>query len=97
MGVAGERHADDLADYARACLEAALSGLIGDESDVEVLGNADLGVVALHAHYGSTAPIMLDPADLLEHRSQPEPKCVCPPDLVARGGYRSTCEASHLA
>lgn len=84
-----------LIEYARACLEAALAGLIDDTADAEVLGEAQLALMALHMLYGSTEPITLIPTDVLEHMNQPAPTCICPPDLVARGGYRSTCPASH--
>jgi hypothetical protein len=81
-----------LAEYAQACLEEALVGLA---TNVEVLGEVQQALMALHMLYGSTEVITLIPADVLEHIDQPEPTCICPPDLVARGGYRSACPANH--
>lgn len=31
------------------------------------------------------------PADELDHLYQAAPACTCPPDLVARGGFRFSC------
>lgn len=78
-------------ECARERLEAALSGLADDASDGEVLGAAALGIMALHRHYGGTGTITLDLADVDEYIDQHEPTCICPPEMVARGGYRSVC------
>ncbi len=87
----------DYGAYARARLEAALSGLADDASDVEVLGEAELALMALHMHYGSTATVVLEPADVDEYVSPSgqKPKCICPDGLVARGGFRSGCPEHH--
>jgi hypothetical protein len=81
--------------YARERLEAALSGLADDASDTEVLGEAQLALMALHMHYGSTGMITLVPEDIVEYLDRPGPRCICPPELVARGGFRSRCPAEH--
>lgn len=82
-------------EFARARLEAALSGLDDDDSD-EVLGEAQLALMALHVHYGSTETITLVPADVEEYVDRRDPTCICPPGIVARGGFRSGCPVHHL-
>jgi hypothetical protein len=82
-------------EYARERLEAALSGLADDASDIQVLGEAELGLMALHKHYGSTGTIALVPDDVVEYVDRRDPNCTCPPGLVARGGFRSSCPAEH--
>lgn len=79
-------------EYAREKLETVLDGL---ESGVEILGDAQLALMALHMAYGSAATITLAPADVVEEMDRLEPVCVCPPDLVRRGGFRSGCPVHH--
>jgi hypothetical protein len=81
-------------EYARECLEAALFGLTNNGSDA-VLGEAQAALMALHMLYGSTGTITLVPGDIMDDVDRPEPVCICPPDLVARGGFRSGCPAEH--
>jgi hypothetical protein len=83
-------------DYAREQLLAALSGLVDDASDAEVIAAVEHAAMAVHLHYGSTEPITLDPTDLAEHLNRRKPECICPPGLVARGGFRSGCPIHHL-
>jgi hypothetical protein len=81
------------AEYAREHLEAALNGLANNGSYEEVVSEAEAALMALHVLYGNTEPFTLVPADVLEDIGRSEPTCVCPPDLVARGGYRGGCPA----
>lgn len=78
-------------DYGRERLEAALSAVINDGSDCEVLGEIELALMALSMYYGAFGPIALDPADVIEVIDEPEPECICPPGLVERGGHRGGC------
>jgi hypothetical protein len=78
-------------DYGRERLQAALDAVIDDGSDLEVLGEIELALMAMSMHYGASGPITLNPADVVEIVDQPEPACICPPGLVERGGYRSGC------
>lgn len=78
-------------DYGRERLQAALDAVIADGSDLEVLGDIELALMALSMYYGSSGPITLNPADVVEIIDTPEPKCICPPGLVERGGYRGGC------
>jgi hypothetical protein len=83
-------------EYARERLEATLSGLKDDASDAEVLGEVELALMALCRYYGSIGEIRLSPLDVTEYLDRSEPLCICPPGLVARGGFRSGCPAHHL-
>ncbi len=78
--------------YARERLQAALDGL---DSGVEVLGEVQAALMALHLCYGSTAAITLTPADVVDDVDRCESVCICPPELVARGGFRSGCPSHH--
>lgn len=83
-------------EFARERLEAALSGLAGDAVDSVVISDVELALMALYKHFGSsTAMITLHPEDVVEHLDPPERECICPPGLVARGGFRSGCPAHH--
>jgi hypothetical protein len=94
MQVTADACEQRLADYARECLEAALAGLTDNGSDA-VLGEVDAAAMALHVLYGDTEPITLIPGDIMDDVDRPEPVCICPPDLVARGGFRSGCPIHH--
>jgi hypothetical protein len=78
-------------DYGRERLQAALEAVIDDGSDLEVLGEVELALMALSMYYGATGPISLNPADVVEIINEPAPACTCPPGLVARGGHRGGC------
>lgn len=82
------------ADFARTRLEAALSALVDDDSDT-VLADLQLALMAAHMHYGSTGPIVLLPADVIEYIDRNSPECICPDGLPARGGFRSGCPVHH--
>lgn len=84
-----------LASYARDRLEAALAELVDGGSD-SVLGEAEAATMALHVLYGHTGPITLVPGDILDDVDRADPVCICPPDLVARGGFRSGCPVHHI-
>lgn len=79
-------------EYARERLEQALAGLV---DDVEVLGEVQQALLALHLLYGSTEAFTLVPTDITEDVEPPKPRCICPPALVARGGFRSGCPIHH--
>jgi rhodanese-related sulfurtransferase len=79
-------------EYAREHLKAAVDGL---DSGVEVLGEVQAALMALHVCYGSTETIALTAADVAEDVDRSEPTCICPPELVARGGFRSGCPVHH--
>jgi hypothetical protein len=79
-----------LVGYARERLEAALAAL-ADGSDTELLGEAEQAVMAVHLLCGNTDPITLTPADVAEHMDRRDPACICPPALLARGGFRGGC------
>lgn len=63
-----------------------------------VIGDVELALMALYKHFGSSAgTIILHPGDIVEYLDQPELECICPPELVARGGFRSGCPTHHLS
>jgi hypothetical protein len=80
-------------DYARERLTLALEGI---DSGVEVLSEIQTALMALHVCYGSEGTITLTPADILEYVDPRREPCICPSDLVARGGFRSGCSAEHI-
>lgn len=78
--------------YGRERLEEALSALDDDGSDLEVLGALELALMSLAMWYdGDPGIITLNPADVVEYVDRPDPECICPPGLAARGGFRSGC------
>lgn len=79
-------------EYAREQLSAALDGL---GNGVEVLGEVQAALMALHICYGSTETITLTPVDIADDVDRHGPPCICPPGLVARGGFRSGCPVHH--
>jgi hypothetical protein len=79
-------------EYVRERLEAALAGLA---DGAEVSGDVQQALLALHVLYGSTEAITLVPTDIAEDVERPKLKCICPPGLVARGGFRSGCPIHH--
>lgn len=78
-------------DYGKKRLEAALSAVVNDGADLEVLGEIELALMALTMYYGGGGPITLNPADVAEIIDAPQPQCICPPGLVERGGHRGGC------
>jgi hypothetical protein len=77
-------------DYGKKRLEAALSAVVNDSSDLEVLGEIELALMAFSMYYGAGS-ISLNPADVVEIVDDPGPVCICPPGLVKRGGHRGGC------
>lgn len=79
-------------EYARARLEEVLF-ILDTGADMEILGAAELALMALAMYCGSTATITLDPADVDEviAEAKPEPACICPPEMLERGGHRGGC------
>jgi hypothetical protein len=84
-------------DYARERLEACLGYVLASGSDTEILGAAQLALMALTTHFGGPETIVLTVSDVVECVDAVEPECICPPDLVARGGFRSGCPVHHLS
>lgn len=82
-------------EYARARLEEALF-ILDSGTDVEILGAVELALMALSRECGSTETITLNPADVDEIINAPEAVCICPPDLLARGGHRGGCPVHSL-
>jgi len=78
-------------EYGRERLQAALDAVIDDGSDLEVLGEIELALMALSMYYGAAGPITVNPSDVVEIIDEPEPECICPPGLVERGGHRGGC------
>lgn len=74
-------------DYARERLHEALADL----DDESALYDTELAAMALAVYHGAAAAITLDTADVREIVDSPEPVCICPPGLVERGGFRSSC------
>jgi hypothetical protein len=69
-------------------LELALCELRGDE---DPLPSMSLAEECLRAEDGA---LNADELEMLtEHFNPPEPVCICPPDLLARGGFRGGCPA----
>lgn len=77
-------------DRAARLLEQAVSQIRDDEDAIPVVGAA---LAALRIEVGEL------PEDELEGYPFPgEPRpgiCTCPPDLVRRDGYTSSCRADH--
>lgn len=74
-------------------LEEALF-LLDTGSDTEILGAAELALMALSMECGSAGPITLNPEDVddvMAQEAEPGPVCICPPDLLERGGHRGGC------
>jgi hypothetical protein len=78
-------------DYGKKRLEAALSAVVNDGADLEVLGEIELALMAFTMYYGNGGPITLNPADVVEIIDDPGAQCICPPGLVKRGGHRGGC------
>jgi len=78
-------------DYGLKRLATALDAATGDGSDLEVLGEIELALMAFSMYYGDAEPITLNPADVVEVADRPAPTCICPPGLVERGGHRGGC------
>lgn len=81
-----------LHDFALDQLEVARSGLLGDGDDLEVIGAAEHALAALRMLWGGTEPT---PEAITELTDPFRPKCICAPEMVARGGYRGSCRGDH--
>jgi hypothetical protein len=93
MTSAGSAETSRYREYARGRLEEALF-ILDTGSDIEILGAAELALMALRMECGSPEPIMLNPEeidDVMAEEAEPGPACICPPDLLERGGHRGGC------
>lgn len=71
-----------------ACAERLLEQALDEVRDrVDAIGTVDGALTALRIEAGELPP----DDDLLADGETVT--CICPPDLVARGGFRSTCPA----
>jgi hypothetical protein len=80
-------------EYARARLEEALF-ILDTGSDTEILGATELALMALSMECGSAGPITLNPEDVddvMAQEAEPGSVCICPPDLLERGGHHGGC------
>lgn len=77
------------ADHATTLLEQALDRIDSDD----VISTVLEALAALYLMAGETPhTIVIDVADYQDFIDEDEDECTCPPDLVARGGWQSTCE-----
>ena len=72
-------------DRAKTFMEAALEDM-GNKHDA--IPNASAALACLRIECGEQPPDD-DLADLADGNAEPD--CTCPPDLVARGGFTSSC------
>lgn len=87
-----DNSADRFRKWGQERLSDALYALADDGADLEVLGNVELALMSLSMYYDSdAAAITLTPSDVVEYVDEPDPECICPPGLVARGGFRGGC------
>lgn len=77
-------------EYARERLEEALY-ILDSGADLEILGAAELALMALARDCGSTATITLNPADIDDVIDESAAVCICPPEMLERGGHRGGC------
>jgi len=66
-------------------LQMARDLLDGEPSDIDVA----TAIYYLKADLGDLPASEL--AELVESLSEPEPECICPPELLARGGFKGAC------
>lgn len=59
--------------------------LDGEPSDIDVA----TAIIYLQADLGDLPADEL--ADLVESLSEPGPECICPPELLSRGGFKGGC------
>lgn len=83
----------DYRTYAIEQLEGALDALRDDTDTDDILSAVALALMALRMRHNATDPITLTPDDVHDAMDPIEPVCVCPPEQVARGGYRGDCPA----
>jgi hypothetical protein len=92
MSETGKETAAIWTQRAQRLLEAALGEVI---DGVDAIPTVEAAAAALRIACGEL------PAEELEGYPFPGeertgPACICPPDLLARGGYRGNCPATHL-
>ena len=93
MTSAGTAEISRYREYARARLEESLF-ILDTGSDIEILSAAELALMALSMECRSAGPITLNPEDVddvMAQVAEAGPVCICPPDLLERGGHRSGC------
>lgn len=78
----------------RALLEQAISEIADGTSDA-VLGAISAAECSYRIGLGEIPP---DELDGYAFPGEPEvgPPCICPPDLLARGGFKGSCPAEHV-
>jgi len=84
--------AEQFKAYAREQAEQALAAIEDDRAtDIDVMASLELALMAASMWLDGDAArtIKLEPADVIEYLAEPE--CICPPDLVARGGFKGGC------
>jgi hypothetical protein len=82
-------------------LEQALDDAL---SGIDAIPATELALVALRADVGEATPAELEDLAELEEEAEPreeaqpeeEPPCICPAELLARGGYRGGCQVHGL-
>lgn len=57
----------------------------------DAISETQQALAALYLSVGERPTIVLDVADYAATAVEGRPDCICPPDLVARGGYRGGC------
>ena len=74
--------------------EQAIEKALGEVQDnIDAMPTLSLAIACLQAEAGE---LDRDDIESLE-ASYAEPACVCPPDLLERGGYRGNCPVHSLA
>lgn len=74
----------------RQRLEEKLEIALGETRDnVDPSASISLAEVYSRAWAGEATDDELD--DLREYEERREPECICPPDLLERGGFRGGC------
>jgi hypothetical protein len=81
---------EDYRRFAVEQLESATAALRDDAGDAAVVG-CELALMAtlMWLHGADAGPLVLTPSDVTEMVAEPD--CICPPDLVARGGFKGGC------
>lgn len=76
-------------ERARHLAEQAVSEIAGD---IDAIGTLEHAIACLRAEAGE-----LDADDFADlARLHAKPTCICPPDLLARGGHRGGCPVHSL-
>jgi hypothetical protein len=73
--------------WSKRAEEAARQALDEIQDDIDAIPALSLALACLRAEVGEL------PADEIEELDEGyrEPSCICPPDLLERGGFRGSC------